>query len=156
MCFLSSDAFFRTVFSVEILTDDKDKQRYLQALAPANGTAAANVTASNNGTNITNVDTRDSPTVFVVTGKCRECPVTASGSFNLFDDGFRRRALQCSSMKPSHMTQRQLQTGSSGCLCPPGKEPGEEPGPTAEEFVAEVSKGMVKLYSNVLLYQINY
>lgn len=75
-------------------------------------------------------------TLFSITGSCRNCPVSTSGTFNLFDDTFRRALLSSPSKRQSRSTDSlgdQLQIGDS-CVCPVGREPEVDQGPSASEF----------------------
>jgi len=78
-------------------------------------------------------------TVFEVTGDCRDCPVTPSGTLNLIDDSFRRRLKTGAS--PHYDSQmampafnRQMQASDDGCFCPEDVQPGDDQGVTTEEF----------------------
>jgi hypothetical protein len=95
--------------------------RRLQAMARQSVAAAANATndrGMGNGTAL----------FLEVTGGCRNCPVSDSGTFALFDDAFG----QGRGLKESK--RRSLQVPLDICFCPQGKEPGEEPAPSTQAF----------------------
>jgi len=123
VAFLVCDDQFRTLTSAQLVLQNDDEpgsrnprgysQRYLQRQQQqqaGNDThfVFGNATSSSNDTNTTEPlseeqqqqqqdaerEARITPsTVFSVTGSCRNCPVVDTGSFDLFDDSFRRRVL---------------------------------------------------------------
>jgi len=96
------------------------------------------VTALENSTSAPQMETRLGSTLFTITGICRDCPVTMAGSFNLFDDSFRRRR----SLLPNKpiVIRRQLTNDSSidsnACVCPVGAQPSIENGVSSLDFEA--------------------
>lgn len=108
-------------------------------------------------------DTTELPTsavstnVFAISGSCRNCDVSESGTFQLFEDVFRRRAPSLLSTGYSRGTtpNRGSMTSSSKlfkeadlCLCPVGVSPGQNEGLSAEEFRFVFNEEMEKKTSN--------
>ncbi|CAB9504888.1 expressed unknown protein [Seminavis robusta] len=105
------------------------------------------ISKSTNATDAGNAGAQGTTTaVFQVTGRCRNCPVTDTGSFGLFDDAIRRRRTLVDVRRsfPRHHFRRKMQEALDVCLCPQGKEPGEEPSPTTREFVDDFNDNLVK------------
>ncbi|CAB9518161.1 Hemolysin-type calcium-binding repeat (2 copies) [Seminavis robusta] len=109
-------------------------------LSPSQNTT--NATAHNNQTQ----DDRGSNTIayFQVTGRCRNCPVTEAGGFSLFDDAFRRRERRLDHDSVFPPPPRRLQEALDVCLCPQGKEPGQEPPPSTDDFLVDFNDNLVK------------
>jgi hypothetical protein len=75
-----------------------------------------------------------------VTGTCRNCQISNVGSFALFDDvlmparSLKEGSRQYRGSQMSRNLNKVALDALDVCLCPQGKEPGEEPTPTAQEF----------------------
>ena len=125
-------------------------------------------TNSTNSTTITSavyLDRRSVvPTLFKVVGECRNCPVTESGGFNLFDDGFRRRSLGAKlldfrdwldtttsiinhdrSLQLAGSRQASFADQTLVCVCPVGAEPVIGNGPVANDFATELNGEIARL-----------
>jgi hypothetical protein len=77
LIFNSCDEYFRTIADVRLLPGVT--RRRLQFTSVNNSTVP---------------DLRsEAPSVYMITGQCRGCPITSSGSFSLIDDAFRFRKL---------------------------------------------------------------
>jgi Fe-S cluster biogenesis protein NfuA len=74
-----------------------------------------------------------------VSGECRGCEVSESGTFGLFDDAFRRTLRQDTPFR------RRIQSQNSGCLCPIDTDPVLPSAPTEEEFLTEYNTDVVAL-----------
>ncbi|CAB9520924.1 Protein of unknown function (DUF3494) [Seminavis robusta] len=137
LSFTGCDGFFRTVTKVELVVGEivgyQGDLRRLQV--DGNGTLPSNTT---NATAVTE------PTVFLVTGQCRNCPVTRSGSFQLFDDGFRRALSESLEVSPDGgiVSRSLFDLPEDSCYCPAGAEPGR--GPSSDEFVPDFNDVVVQ------------
>jgi len=154
------DLYHRNVVAVKIIPaslvgSTAGGRRHLQTVA--NGTSGVPMIGSTETSQVGsgpangNTTTSSSPTsnvaLYEVIAECRECPVTDSGTFDLFDQGFRRSLLQQSFLKPRFDFQgRKLQNPpSSECICPIELEPIEADAPTEDEFLAGYSTAVTQL-----------
>jgi hypothetical protein len=136
LTFQACDDFFRVVSSVGVVAADEIDGRSLQGVGSANGGTASNSTV-----------------LLEVTGRCRNCPVNESGTFNLFDDALRRRSLIQSTVMPistgqrkgfaaTPQSRRNLQQALDLCFCPIGVEPGQV-NITSRDFLVLFNKNIV-------------
>ncbi|CAB9526004.1 unknown protein [Seminavis robusta] len=140
LSFQSCDPFFRNVLAakLELNTDAVLVRRQLQEQINLNASSVN--TTFMNGTNSTQTHTETPIThnlndtmpegvarattgaVFEVTGRCRGCPVSDVGSFELFDDTFRRqRSLRFDRQHGAPALaalHRNLQGNTLSCVCP--------------------------------------
>jgi hypothetical protein len=134
LSFRACDEFFRVVSSVGLMIkEDLGLERKLQQ-------AERNATSVNSTDDTALASTTQ---IFWVKGRCRNCPVSPAGGFSLFDDAlFRRRHLHINA--PSFPFRRRTQEALDVCLCPQGKEPGEEPAPNIDDFLIEFNENILK------------
>ncbi|CAB9511189.1 expressed unknown protein [Seminavis robusta] len=131
LAFLSCDPFFRQVIDATLEEDETVRQRVLQQLQEEsdgsynNNATAFNMTNTTNTTTTTTVpDERSiSGSLFSVTGTCRGCPVTSTGSFQLFDDTFRRSLREeyeqsTRSKRLPRFTPPRRNLEEDSCVCP--------------------------------------
>ena len=143
LAFSSCDGLFRSVVDVSLETEVNvgALRRFLQENAGAflNYTNSTNTSSWLNTTianpTIPPLPSRESASIFSITGTCRDCPVTSSGSFSLFDAAFRRRrALKSVKPEKGFSAIRGLLGRVDGsCVCPTGSEPNDE-GMSAGDF----------------------
>ncbi|CAB9501596.1 expressed unknown protein [Seminavis robusta] len=138
LSFQSCDPYFRSVSEaqLELNTNTALVRRRLQQQLDLNLAFVGNSTNTSNYNQTTAVPPHKNPnhtstpllrattgSIFAVTGQCRGCPVTSKGNFLLFDDTIRRRSLLSDdnhqNALPLAVLERNLQGGSSLCLCPP-------------------------------------
>ena len=84
--------------------------------------------------------------LYRVVGECRDCPVTDSGTFSLFDDSFRRALTEQEAFISTwgNTQMRQLQRQASGCLCPINTVP-EPADISTDEFLVEYDIAVTRL-----------
>lgn len=83
LIFNSCDQYFRTISGVRLIPGVSGRRRKLQA---------SNVGNAANSTDVPDLQS-EAPSVYMVAGECRGCPVRGGGSFSLLDDAFRFRKL---------------------------------------------------------------
>lgn len=130
LAFSICDGNFRAVDSVKLRIGQPGLVFGPRRLQEGNFTVSFGNTSVDNIT-ATAVPLKDrhttTSTIFSITGSCRNCQVSQSGTFNLFDDTFRRSLVQ---------TQRQqtFQSLPDTCICPVGIGPGPGQGPSVLQF----------------------
>jgi len=157
------DEYFRGIESVRLIPGIT--RRRLQ------GTATGSATGSSQAVNLQN----RVPSVYLVKGKCRNCPISRGGTFNMFDDAFRRMLLQgdeetlrsffessqleaqtasefVSNLKgfksggaSGGKQQRELQLLEEDCTCPLGASPEGPDAPSSSEFTESYNQKIVEL-----------
>ncbi|CAB9501595.1 expressed unknown protein (Partial), partial [Seminavis robusta] len=75
--------------------------------------------------------------LFMIRGRCRNCPLSINGVFNLFNTtGGQQTERRATSMhRTEALWRRNLEENLNTCICPQGLEPGLEPAVTVEEFI---------------------
>ena len=141
LSFARCDSYFRNVLDVTVVPASFQQatgRRQLQDQDPgntANGFANISSTAD--------VSTSSDAALFQVVAECRDCQVTDAGTFQLFDDSFRRALGKLRT--PSPGVGRQLQSQASGCTCPINSEPTKPDAPTQEEFRVGYNNAVTEL-----------
>ena len=85
-------------------------------------------------------DISSDPLSIQLVGTCRGCRVLDSGGFNLFDDGFGSggryltEKMLLDGLDLSSMPRQAQDLGQAECVCPTGKEPSLEGGPSSRAF----------------------
>jgi hypothetical protein len=141
LAFQSCDYWFRQVVAVEL---------HIGSNATTNaGRRLQDVLSGNvNSSILGNIDytspnrTEMVPTLFDVTGSCRNCPVTDNGQFYLFDDTLTfqngRNLLENIGVETTLLIPQgrklQLVNENGTCVCPAGQEPMIGRGPNTELF----------------------
>lgn len=148
LIFDGCDEYFRSIEQVT-LVPGRSKRRSLQG--SSTGSAV-------NSTDVVDLQS-ELPSVYMVSGTCRNCPVTQSGTFNMFDDAFRLRNLMelgdresirshyhaqisevksvaefMSFMSLSSIDAKQHRQLQQNCACAPGTTSSEPFAPTAAVF----------------------
>lgn len=133
----SCDSYFRSITDVQLIPG-VSRRRGLQATGVGN---------ANNASDIVTLQS-EAPSVYLVTGQCRGCPVTGAGTFSLMNDAFRVRnlreggkpfsflidAFSNSSQGVPDVVSRPVQRRLQECECAPGAFPNAPFAPTAENF----------------------
>ncbi|CAB9500295.1 expressed unknown protein [Seminavis robusta] len=85
LIFESCDQYYRSILRVRLIpgVSRRRKKRSLQATSVGNAA---------NSSDIPDLQS-EAPSVYMVTGSCRGCPVSPTGTFSLVDDAFRFRKL---------------------------------------------------------------
>lgn len=140
---MTCDGKFRRIASVELVVSEqvfpegRRRRRLLMSYddtkyynSSATNSSILNNTAINTTINATIEPEMGASTVFSINGMCRNCMVSETGSFQLFDDAFRRRLKQ--TLDDSRWLEEEdddadwyLGSGER-CECPVGVEPTDE------------------------------
>ena len=162
------DAYFRVIQEVRLIPGIT-RRRSLQ------GTSTGSAV---NSTDVVDLQS-ELPSIFLVAGQCRNCPVTNAGTFSMFDDAFRLRQLIqadrevmraqyydsvaetkttadftdfMSGRADKNKNQRRLQ---EDCSCAPGTEPSAPYAPTAADFAASYNVKIADLKNQGIVTNIN-
>lgn len=107
-------------------------------MSDSNSTTMRRLQASNYTTEVPEINL-----VYQVTGTCRNCPVSRKGSFELYDDTFRRRlkesGIRLRQLSSSTVTAATSLLGLDDCRCVQGTAPSEPQPPGVQECVDEMN-----------------
>ena len=150
LTFANCDGYFRQVQSADLFVPGgRRRERYLQ-------TSSSNTTSS-----------------FTVVGTCRDCPISSTGSFSLFDDSFRRRELSLTTDTSANnkdwveapLRSRRKQQQLDVCICPDQglerrlqlQQSDLEPdAPTEEEFLEALNLDIERLVDEGIIRNIEF
>ena len=168
LAFEGCDEYFRDIQEVRLIPGIT-RRRSLQ------GTSSGSAV---NSTDVVDLQS-ELPSVYLVAGQCRNCPVTGAGTFNMFDDSFRLRQLIQSDREvmraqyydsvadakttadfadfmsgrgDNNSNQRRLQ---QDCSCAPGAEPGAPYAPKATDFTSSYNVKITDLKNQGIVTNIN-
>ena len=117
------------------------------------------------GNSTSNVSPRANAALFQVIGSCRDCPITDSGTFETFDDSFRRTLVD--NTRKRHrllLDDRELQlqpsandtvTTGGGCICPIDLDPIRPDAPTEDEFQSAFDQAVTILNKEGVVTSVN-
>ena len=148
--FSRCDSFFRQLLDVTLVpasVQTGDARRLEDAQGNSTKTKQATLPLFVDNVTSTEVASEDDLALYRVIGECRDCPVTDSGTFALFDDSFRRALTEQEvfvSAGGNTQMRRQLQRQASGCLCPINTVP-EPAAISTAEFLVEYDNTVTRL-----------
>ena len=142
--FSRCDSFFRNILDVTLVPASTESSLFGKRQTTTSLFDTGNITTNVNSTS--EVPSDNDLALYRIVGECRDCPVSDSGTFPLFDDSFRRALTEREVFisASGNIETRHLQS-LSGCLCPINTNPDQPADISTDEFLVRYDSAVVRL-----------